>query len=216
MLVGDEYVEDLAQHYNTSDTNELNEAGDDFLTKSELEHLRETLKGINRPSWQRAPPSNLGEAAHGKLKADQWRTCMEFDLPVFLAQAWSSDSEPADSKNMKVRRRRKLVESTMLLAMAIRWGTSHRTSRTHADQYTKCMEGYLKTLIELYPTIDLRPSHHAALHIGECLLRFGPMHGWWMFPFERVIGHLQKYNTSNKAGECRAMQPMQAPNLRIE
>jgi hypothetical protein len=33
------------------------------------------------------------------------------------------------------------------------------------------------------------------------LLLFGPMHGWWMFVFERVIGMLQKTNTNDKLGE---------------
>ncbi|KAG2148241.1 uncharacterized protein EDB93DRAFT_1085087 [Suillus bovinus] len=30
---------------------------------------------------------------------------------------------------------------------------------------------------------------------------YGPMHGWWMFPFERIIGALQKTNTNYKIGE---------------
>jgi hypothetical protein len=32
------------------------------------------------------------------------------------------------------------------------------------------------------------------------LLRFGPIHGWWMFPFERVIGLLQQFNTNSEMG----------------
>jgi hypothetical protein len=27
------------------------------------------------------------------------------------------------------------------------------------------------------------------------------MHGWWMFPFERIIGALQKTNMNYKIGE---------------
>jgi hypothetical protein len=32
-------------------------------------------------------------------------------------------------------------------------------------------------------------------------MRYGPVHGWWMFPFERVIGALQKTNTNYKIGK---------------
>lgn len=39
---------------------------------------------------------------------------------------------------------------------------------------------------------SLRPNHHSALFIGEMLLRFGPVHGWWCFPFGRMIGLLQQ------------------------
>ncbi|KIJ09587.1 hypothetical protein PAXINDRAFT_87272, partial [Paxillus involutus ATCC 200175] len=44
-------------------------------------------------------------------------------------------------------------------------------------------------------------NHHASLHMNEFLLRYGPMHGWWMFPFERIIGTLQKTNTNHKIGK---------------
>ncbi|EGO25774.1 hypothetical protein SERLADRAFT_408035 [Serpula lacrymans var. lacrymans S7.9] len=37
-----------------------------------------------------------------------------------------------------------------------------------------------------------------ALHLVECMESFGPVHGWWSFPFERYIGVMQKTNTNNK------------------
>ena len=98
-------------------------------------------------------------------------------------------------------RRDKVLRSTMLLAMALRWGTSHRTSTKHAAQYMKHMRAYLASLRDLFPDTDLRTSHHNALFIGEMLLRFGPVHGWWMFPFERVIGLLQQVNSNCKLGK---------------
>ena len=65
----------------------------------------------------------------------------------------------------------------------------------------KCMVEYLNILKDLYPNMAWRPNHHASLHIGSFLLLFGPMHGWWMFVFERMIGLLQKTNTNFKLGE---------------
>jgi hypothetical protein len=203
-IVGTDYIdEDIENSARQQGQDKIKNVGDDCITKQELERIRKDIKSIIRPSWHRAPPSNLGEAGHGKLKADQWRSCIEFDLPVSLAQMWlSRDASQQVDENVK--RRQKLAESTMLLATAIQWATSHVTSKTHAEQYTKCMHAYLNCLRELYPNIALRPSHHASLHIGQFLLRFGPMHGWWMFPFERVIGNLQKTNTNHKLGESVA------------
>jgi hypothetical protein len=63
------------------------------------------------------------------------------------------------------------------------------------------MKAYLQTLLELCPNQQLHPIHHNALHLPEFLLRFGPVHGWWMFPFERMIGILQKINTNSKMGK---------------
>ena len=67
--------------------------------------------------------------------------------------------------------------------------------------YFEAMKKYLQALKELQPHEDLHPNHHIALHIPIFLKNFGPMHGWWMFPFERLIGILQKYRTNFKFGE---------------
>jgi hypothetical protein len=128
------------------------------------------------------------------LKADQWRSCMEFDIPVSLVQLWAEAGISSED------RRQKLVESTMFLSTALRWATSHQTSQRHADEYMRNMRAYLKSLRDLFPEMKLRPNHHNALFLGELLLRFGPVHGWWMYPFERLIGLLQKVNTNKKMG----------------
>jgi hypothetical protein len=40
-----------------------------------------------------------------------------------------------------------------------------------------------------------------AFHLHEYLILFGPVHAWWTFPFERIIGKLQRIPTSEKIGE---------------
>ncbi|KAF8837229.1 hypothetical protein BDN67DRAFT_877041, partial [Paxillus ammoniavirescens] len=137
---------------------------------------------IMRPTWHHGPPTNLGEVEHGKLKAEQWCLSIEFDLPVILYWLWgcgTASGEPDEGKQ----------------------GTSHITSHHHAQQYMKYMKAYLTCLQDAFPGLSWRPNHHASLHMNEFLLRYGPMHRWWMFPFERIIGTLQKTNTNHKIGE---------------
>jgi hypothetical protein len=169
------------------------------IGRKDLKKIQDFIKETVRPQWQRGPPPNLGEPGHGKLKADQWRTCMEFDIPVALAQVWFK--EDTDGDNVDWHRRQKLLESTMLLATALRWATSHRTSAKHAEEYTKNMRAYIESIRELFPNRDLRPNHRSALFVGDMLLRFGPVHGWWCFASERVNGLLQQVNTNSKLGE---------------
>jgi hypothetical protein len=71
------------------------------------------------PGWQAAPPVNFGAPAHGKLKVDQWRSCIEFDIPISLVQLWVADTGVSDDQWQK------LVESSTFLAMALHWVTSH-------------------------------------------------------------------------------------------
>lgn len=190
-IIGDALVEQIADENDGLDVHTE-------LTQSEITLLRNCIASTIRPVWNAGPPKNLGEAGHGKLKADQWRSCIEFDVPVFLAETWSGeiteDDEPEGGRH------RALFDSTMFLAIAIRWGTSHVTSERHAMMFTHYMEKYLQSLRTLRPDLTLHPNHHNALHIGENLLRYGPMHGFWMFPFERVIGKLQQINTNQKLG----------------
>jgi hypothetical protein len=43
-----------------------------------------------------------------------------------------------------------------------------------------------------------------AMHLYEYLIRYGPVHAWWTFPFERVIGMLQRIPTNYKLGQYEA------------
>jgi len=150
------------------------------------------------PRWHAAPPANLGQVSHGKLKADEWRSCFEFDIPVSLLRIESLRNASAIETD---EHKAKLVHSTFLLAIAIRWATSHRMSAMHIKEYEKTMKDYLKTLKVLRPTQCFRPNHINALLVGNYLRLYGPVRGWWIFPFERVIGNLQRANTNNKPGQ---------------
>ncbi|KAE9407462.1 hypothetical protein BT96DRAFT_809392, partial [Gymnopus androsaceus JB14] len=45
-----------------------------------------------------------------------------------------------------------------------------------------------------------QPNIHAAGHIYNFLLLFGPVLSWWCFSFEHLIGALQKINTNDHIG----------------
>ena len=195
VLIGEEYFE------NSEDELKGPHVFINKVTKRELEKLQQDIKGTSRPEHCQGPPLNLGSPGHGKLKADQWRTCIEFDIPVSVAQLWSKETCPPEQKPEVTVRRDKLFQSIMHLAVAVGMATSYRTSEHHSEKFEENTVAYLRCLLDLYPNIQLRPNHHAALHIGPLLTQFGPAHGWWMFPFERVIGILQRINSNSKLGE---------------
>ena len=168
------------------------------ISLDDLKVIREDIAATVRPRWHAAPPPNLGQVSHGKLKADEWRSCFEFDIPVSLLRIKSRRNASATETDEY---RAKLVHSTLLLAIATCWATSHRMSAMHVEEYQKTMKDYLKTLKELQPTKRLRPNHINALLVGDYLRLYGPVRGWWMFPFERVIGDLQRVSTNNKLGQ---------------
>ena len=171
-----------------------------LLTTQDLVQIQEDIQQTLRPRTQGPPPNNFGSPSHGKLKADQWRTCIEFDLPISLVKIWimqRNGAEPEDSH----RRRVQALESTLNLSMAIRWAISSKTSEKHCEKYLHHMLAYLESVRQIDPDNDLHPIHHNALHIPLFLKQFGPMRGWWMFFFERLIGLLQKIPINYKFGE---------------
>lgn len=204
-IIGAELVDELQMQAPITTRSKASKTGvedsfADHLTKAELETVRKYIAQTTRPSWHRGPPDNIGSPGAGKLKADQWRSCIEFDLVVAVARLYA----PSTSKNLSplaTQRRTKLLKATIDLALAVRWGTSTITSTTHAGKYGNYMHSYLAVLLELYPERQLLPNQHAALHFPQFLLQFGPSPGWWMFPYERLIGRLQAINTNNKMGK---------------
>ncbi|KDQ55330.1 hypothetical protein JAAARDRAFT_100053, partial [Jaapia argillacea MUCL 33604] len=139
-----------------------------------------------------------GSSSHGKLKADQWRSAAEFNLPVALiADLWDLADAVDD-----VDREQCLSWSnnTMNGMVAVNYATFRRTSAACADKYTIFMKAYIDGLKTLFPEFDLRLNHHLALHLGKLLKNLGPVHGWWVFPFEHIVGVLQQVNTNPKLG----------------
>ncbi len=192
-VVGEGFVQDVLQE-RTNVTILLGMG----ISQDDLKEIRDDIAATVRPRWHAVPPANMGHVSHGKLKADEWKSCFDFDIPVSLLRIETRRS--ASGKQVD-EYRAKLVHSTFLLAIAIRWATSHRTSAMHAEKYTKNMKSYLELLRDLRPTQRFRPNHLNALLIGRYLRLYGPVRGWWMFPFERVIGDLQRSNTNNKPGK---------------
>jgi hypothetical protein len=89
----------------------------------------------------------------------------------------------------------------MSLLSAVSIASSRVTSVAAADLYMQHMQSYLSGLKTLFPEYSFRPNHHMALHLRDYLVFYGPVHAWWTFPFERMIGMLQRISTNYKPGE---------------
>lgn len=149
-----------------------------------------------KPSWVTSVPTTLSSSGP-KLKSDQWRTIGSLYLPATLIRLWSK-VHPGDEKS---KLRQELLHLTMLLLSAISIASSRATSDANANAFLEHMVAYRQELQRLFPDYVCHPNHHMAMHIAEALRRYGPAHGWWAFPYERVIGMLQRASTNYKPGE---------------
>lgn len=158
-----------------------------------LKQVRQDIAATFVPTWIEKPPSNFGEASHGSLKADQWRTVVTIHLVLTLVQLWGRATATEEQQLV--------LQNFIHLVVAVDAATRQSMTATRAEFYDHHMELYVKGLRELYDHA-LVPNHHMALHMKICLLLFGPVHSWWGFPFEQFNGLLQRLNTNHKPSEC--------------
>lgn len=158
-----------------------------------IDVIRADIQSIILPSWLERPPKNFGSAAHGKLKADQWRTVCTVNLTITLVRLWGVASAS--------QRDRLLLNNFVHLVTAVDLAARRSMTKERAAVFDHHMFLYLQGLRDIF-SHDLVPNHHLSLHLVTCLLLFGPVHGWWAYPFERYNGLLQSLNTNNLPGKC--------------
>ncbi|KAI0746378.1 hypothetical protein C8Q80DRAFT_1219846 [Daedaleopsis nitida] len=171
---------------------ESDDTADTVLDSAVLGVLREDIRDVVLPSWLDKPPSNIGEKGHGKLKADHWRTLCTVIMPITLVRLWAIHTAlPAQAE---------ALTNFMHLIAAVDLATRRSMSVDRAHLFDRHMEAYIQGLRAIYHA-TLVPNHHLSLHLRECLLLFGPTHGWWAFPFERYNGLLQRLKTNQRPSD---------------
>ncbi|TFY53450.1 hypothetical protein EVJ58_g9445 [Rhodofomes roseus] len=126
---------------------------------------------------------------HGKLKADHWRTVCTINMVITLTRLWGSVNASAAEHH--------LLANFTHLVIAVDLASRRSMDASRARLFDFHMLEYLRTLRTLFEH-DFVPNHHLSLHLSSCLLLFGPVHGWWAYPFERFNGIIQRLNTSNQ------------------
>jgi hypothetical protein len=70
-----------------------------------------------------------------------------------------------------------------------------------AKEYLRQYTLYVQELAELFPGVSSTPNMHAAFHVYDFLILFGPVRSWWTFPFERLIGLFQQLISNHLLGK---------------
>ncbi|KAI0685130.1 hypothetical protein BC835DRAFT_1248024, partial [Cytidiella melzeri] len=159
------------------------------------------------PPWVARGPKGFGTSQRGKLTADQWRTICTVHIPITLIRLWANSTT----------RKRSMLKNYMDLVSVINIGGMLETTEGFIQQYDSAILRYLEKMKELYPEAPFHSNHHLAIHLGQFLRLFGPVHSWRGFFFERFNHLLQGLHTNMRTGAIEAMflfQTCRASNLR--
>lgn len=65
---------------------------------------------------------------------------------------------------------------------------------------------FCRQIESVYGKTEITPNMHMHAHLCECILDYGPLHGFWLFSFERYNGVLGRIATNNRSVEHQFMQ----------
>lgn len=92
----------------------------------------------------------------------------------------------------------------MALFQAVTIAMRYTITAELATSYRQCMKEWVRDLETLHPDVysqkRTRTNIHIAQHLYDFLLLYGPVTSWWEFPFESLIGILEKMTTNEHVG----------------
>lgn len=169
-----------------------------IATQETMARIKEVIANTTTPSSVNSVPKNYGDASAGVMKADEWRSLSTIYLPLALISMWGTGTyhaSPADSIRF-----RRILDHTMLLVSVISLACKHTMSRARSSAYLACLAQYLNELVDIHSDAGHLPNHHMAMHLPHFLHLFGPVRSWWCFPFEQLIGQIQRLLSNHKLG----------------
>lgn len=132
------------------------------------------------------------------MKADEWRLLATVYLPIALILLWGQDNLGENSAHFFA-----ILQHTMAIFQATTIVCRYGMNLARATAFRTLMKEWLDGLHKTHPHTEshnFRPNAHAAFHLYDFLLLFGPIISWWCFPFERLIGIIQKIKTNDQIG----------------
>ena len=74
---------------------------------------------------------------------------------------------------------------------------------------------FCKRTVQLYGSEAIASNMHMHCHIASCIGEFGPIHSFWLFPFERYNKILEGQPTNNCSVELQLMRGFQKDNMHL-
>ncbi|KAJ4492192.1 hypothetical protein C8J55DRAFT_556633 [Lentinula edodes] len=162
-----------------------------------LQTVQKAIREISVPSWIVRPPSDMGLQQAGTLKADHWRVLFNIHLPLALISMWGKGSPSAVDNAAEMV---PVLETSMHLTCVSILMTRNSLSPKTRDQFRSSLREHILGLKQIFPGFIL-PTHHLAFHIYDFMESFSTVCNWWGFPFERLIGKVQRMPTNHKIGQ---------------
>ena len=171
--------------------------GRSFLLPSALSKIEATLKNTVVPSrLGRLPVSSY---TRNFLTAEQW-----MNWTMYFSVFCLGDLLP-----------REHIEYWRKFVLACRHLVQFSISSTDITIADRLLLKCCERSSELYGETAITPNMDMHCHLAACLQEFGPIHSFWLFPFEHFNGILEGQPSNNRSVEMQLMRRFQKDNLHI-
>ncbi|KZV59474.1 hypothetical protein PENSPDRAFT_678949 [Peniophora sp. CONT] len=157
------------------------------FTKLQIMMIRNAIAQVSLPTHIDRPPTNLGQARHGKLKADAYLVLFAFIFPLIIPEIWWSFPIPSYERD--------LLESFCHLIVSTFIVISYKSSAHDRSSFAYHYTSYRRSIQELFPNPS-KPNHHYAMHYPTIMENWGPVAALNEFAGERLNGQMQRTKTN--------------------
>ena len=153
----------------------------DTITAAQYNNIQKILNSIHVPRGITRIPSKIS-SGFSNLTADQWKIWTTLYSTYCLHAIL-----PTEQMDMYV----KFVKACCLMCSKV-------ITEDLCQEATQHMVDYCTQFQSLFGSSACVPNMHFACHIPDCLRRFGPAQGLWLFSFERYNGILGEAQLNHK------------------
>ena len=169
-----------------------------IATAEVMRCIKTVIKETTVASWINSVPHNYGDSAAGVLKANEWQNLATIYFPIALISLWG---EGVSGRIENAVQFRHVLDHTMLAVSMISLACMCTMTKARSDVYLSCLTQYLQDLPVIHPHANFVPYYHMAFHLPHFFHLFGPVCSWWCFPFEHLIGQIQRILSNHKVGK---------------
>ncbi|EJU03312.1 hypothetical protein DACRYDRAFT_115499 [Dacryopinax primogenitus] len=157
-------------------------------TRREIDEIHDVLVTFEMPVWFARLPKQVGYPGGGSLTSDEWKCLLILYGPAAIPPILCKVGHPEMAANyltlaaaLKIFMRREITESELLRAKEL---------------YAQFFQGF----VQIYGAENATPTMHWVTHMPEQIRRYGPIHGFWTFLFERLNKVLKNVPTNGHKG----------------
>ncbi|KZO90608.1 hypothetical protein CALVIDRAFT_568941 [Calocera viscosa TUFC12733] len=192
--------------------------GTEAGTRRELDEIHEILARFEIPGWYARLPSQVGYPAGGSLTSDEW-CCLAVlygpaAIPPILLKASkelppkktqkkrsaTQQQEPQAEDAQTPRVHPAAAQNYLKLATVVKIYLRREITEADLARASALYSSFFAEFVEIYGAANVTPTFHWITHMPEQIRRYGPVHGFWTFLFERLNKVLKGFQTNGHKG----------------